>query len=111
MKVLPTSNQTVTFNCRETSDSTFTITYISESSRVEAQETDVSGTYSNGKVTFSIDLALVENTFYMFYIEDSTREICRHKVFVTNQDISDYKINTGKYTEASSSNTTYTIIT
>lgn len=103
MEVTTTSNQTLQFTCRETTDSTFTVRYVYEGANSEETiSPDPAGTYADGQVTFTLNLTLQEETFYMFYISDSVREICRHKVYVTDQDVETYKIEAGEFVKQAS---------
>ena len=48
--------------------------------------------------------ALKEGQQYTFTVYDGTDDVYRDRIFCTNQDINEYSINDGEYTEAASNN-------
>lgn len=102
MEVTTTTNQSITFSCRDTTESSFTITYVKEGADTST-DLVTSGTYLKGRLSFSLTLTLDPEQFYMFYVSDSTREVCRHKVYVTNQDVTTFSIDDGVYESQASS--------
>ncbi len=109
MIVTTTSNQTLKFESRETDATSFDVTYIREGANQEVTNT-LNGSYVNGQVVITTNFDLQENTYYLFILKVSGKELCRHKVFVTDQSIDTYKITKSTYDNASSFEDDYIVI-
>lgn len=109
MIVAPTANQVFKFESRETNATSFEITYIREGAN-NSNTVTLSGSYQNGQVQINANINLVENTYYLFIVMESGIELCRHKVFVTDQQVENYNITTNTYSSANSYEDDYIVI-
>jgi hypothetical protein len=109
MIVAPTTNQSFKFESRETNATSFEVTYIREGAN-DSNNVTLSGSYQNGQVQINTNLNLKENTYYLFIVTESGSELCRHKVFVTDQQVDSYKITTNTYSSANSFEDDYIVI-
>ncbi len=73
---------------------------LDESTNVEVP-VSVSATFSEGLMTFSNDFDLVEGRYYFVIVSQGTEEICKFKIFCTDQtDLQNYKITDGDFVTA-----------
>ena len=61
-------------------------------------------TYTSYYMTVSGIFNLKEGQQYTFIVYDDTDEVHRGRIFCTNQDINNFSINDGEYTETTSNN-------
>lgn len=102
MIVVKSSNQTFRFESRETNETNFTLLYIKEGTQ-ESNTLNASGSYQHGQVVINANINLSVSSYYLFLVKDSSGdELCRHRVFCTDQDIDQFSVDNNTYVEADS---------
>lgn len=73
-----------------------TVTLLNEETQVNNEFEEVEATYSNGYLTFSVDLICKESESFNLEVKDGNMVLFRDKVFATDQtDLQNYKISKG----------------
>ena len=109
--LLDSSNdQTLTFVPRSY-PTTVDYTLVEEGTGRTVDKADVSTLTALGRLTITDKFLLQEDKFYSIDVRDSATDelIFRDKVFVTNQDVREYSINNGRFTETETKDNSYII--
>lgn len=113
MLITTTVNTAFTFNARTPSVDSFELVYTNEATNEDTTVALVGAAYADGRISFTASLGLSENVFYLFRVNEdlggSKRELCKQKVFVTDQDVDAYKITTGEFVDADNGDNTFVV--
>ncbi len=100
--------QTIRFIPREYSSTmTYSVKIVSETENKNIYSQNFSNNFQSVKYYYEImsGFSLKQDNFYMIEItDDSDNVVFRDKIFCTNQQISDYTVNSNTYTTHSSTN-------